>query len=259
MFNKFLKNKTAFFALMLAPLFQTRFYAIADDKLAAPGNIENRSSTILAEIGRQATNAIQCLLGVFTLNWNDSICNRKAVPIIYLRNSPVGDADLGALSIGSWALVYTITSKEISGHSFWYKTAAGANGWEKVNSSLDSKSLTVQTAITDAGAVTHTAANVVNGFIPRDPNGAGRTDVTPTAAQLLAQARTVFGNIAVGSNFVFEIANTADGNETITLGAGSGVTLWPASQTVVQNANGRFRAVFTNVTASSEAVTIYKV
>lgn len=259
MFNKFLKNKSAFFMIMLAPLFQSRFYALADDKLAAPGNIETRSSSVLAEIGKQATNAIQCLLGVFTLNWNDSISNRKAVPIIYLRNSPVGDSDLGALSIGSWALVYTITSTAITGYSYWIKTAAGAYGWEKVGSSLDSKSLTVQTAITTAGNVTYTAANVVNGFIIRDPNGGARTDVTPTAAELLAQARTVLGNIAVGSNFTFEIANTADASEAITISAGSGVTLWPASQSIAQNANGRFRAVFTNVTASSEAVTIYKV
>lgn len=258
MIGNFFKKRLGFFALMLAPFYQTRFYAIADDKVSSPGNIETRSSSVLAEIGRQATNAISCLLGVFSLPWNDSIANKKWVPIIYLRNSPVGDSDLGALSIGSWALVYTITSTAISGYSFWYKTAAGAYGWEKVNSSLDSKALSVQTAITTAGAATYTAANVVNGFIIRDPNGAGRSDVTPTAAELLAQARTVFGNIAVGSNFVFEIANTADGNETITVTAGSGVTLWPASQTIAQNTNGRFRAVFTNITASSEAVTIYK-
>lgn len=259
MISKFFKNRLGFFALMLAPFFQNRFYALADDKLAAPGNIETRSSTVLAEIGRQATNAIQCILGVFTLNWNDSISNRKAVPIIYLRNSPVGDTDLATLAIGTWALVYTNTADAITGFTFWYKVASGANGWSKIGSTIDGKSLDVKTADSTAGNVTYTAANIVNGFIPRDPNGASRTDVSPTAAQLLAQARTVFGNIAVGSNFIFEITNTADANETITLTAGSGVTLWPASQVIAQNAAAKFRAVFTNVTASSEAVTIYKV
>ena len=75
----------------------------------------------------------------------------------------------------------------------------------------------------------------------------------------LLDSRTVFGNIAVGSNFIFEITNTSDAAETITVTAGSGVTLWPASQTIAQNAAAKFRAVFTNITASSEAVTIYKV
>lgn len=232
---------------------------IAEDKRSSPGKIEFSSSSLLAEVGKMATNAIQNLVGVFMLAWNDSICGKKKVPIIYTRTSPVGDVDLGALPIGSWCLQYDITSTAITGFALWFKTAEGIYGWEKSGSSVAAKALDVKTAITTAGAVTYSAAQMVNGFIIRDPNGAGRTDPTATAAALLEQARAVFGNISVGSNFIFEIANTADANEVITLGAGAGVTLWPASQTIAQNANGRFRAVFTNVTAGAVAVTIYKV
>jgi hypothetical protein len=48
MIGKFFKKRLGFFALMLAPFYQTRFYAIADDKISSPGNIETRSSSVLA-------------------------------------------------------------------------------------------------------------------------------------------------------------------------------------------------------------------
>lgn len=259
MIGKFFKKRLGFFALMLAPFYQTKFYAIADDKISSPGNIETRSSSVLAEVGRQATNAIQCLLGVFQLSWNDTISSRKSVPIIYLRNSPIGDTDLATLEIGTWALVYTITSTAITGFAMYHKTGSGATGWAKVATSASAVALDVKASEVTAGNATYTAAQLVNGFVPRDPTGANRTDVSPTAALLLAQYKTVFGPAAVGSNFIFEIANIADAAETVTLTGGSGVTLWPATQTIAQNANGRFRCVFTNVTASSEACTIYKI
>lgn len=259
MIGNFFKKRLGFFALMLAPFYQTKFYAIADDKLSSPGNIETRSSSVLAEIGRQAANAISCVIGAFSLPWNDSICTKKWVPIIYLRNSPVGDTDLATLEIGTWALVYTITSTAISGYAMYQKTGSGATGWVKVATAASAAALDVKASVTTAGNATYTAAQLVNGFVPRDPAGANRTDVSPTAAQLLTQYKTVFGPAAVGSNFVFEIANIADAAETVTLTGGTGVTMRPATQAIAQNANGRFRVVFTNVTASSEAATIYKI
>lgn len=230
--------------------------AIADDKRVSPGKCGSSSSAILAEIGRQATTQVQNVLAAIDLPFNDAICGKKIVGVIFTRSSPVGDSDLGAMSIGTVCLQYSITSTAISGFDAWFKTAAGANGWEKLTKTPNQ--VTVNAAITTAGNVTYTAAQMVNGFIIRDPNGANRTDPTATAAALLTQFRTLFGNAAVGSSFIFEIANTADASETVTISAGSGVTLWPATQTLAQNTNGRFRAVFTNVTASSEAVTIYK-
>lgn len=105
---------------------------------------------------------------------------------------------------------------------------------------------------TTAGVVTYTAADLKTGLILRDPNGAGRSDVTPTAALLVA----AFPNCAINSFFEFQIRNDADAAETITLTAGSGVTL-NGTMTIAQNATRRFRALFTAVISGSEAVTIY--
>jgi hypothetical protein len=109
-----------------------------------------------------------------------------------------------------------------------------------------------------AGAVTYTAANLLGGFINRDPNGAGRTDVLPTAALLKA----AIPGAQVGTGFEFTIRNNADAAETITLNAGSGGTLSASGQssttcTITQNNSRRFLIVFTNVTAGSEAYTAY--
>ena len=108
--------------------------------------------------------------------------------------------------------------------------------------------------LTDAtvGAKTYSAANLIGGMILRDPAGGARSDVTPTAALIVAG---LTGAI-VGSSFEFTIRNAADADEAITLTAGTGVTL-SGTMTIAQNNSKRFLAVCTNVTADSEAVTIY--
>jgi hypothetical protein len=116
---------------------------------------------------------------------------------------------------------------------------------------------TVDTEAT-AGAVTYTAANLLGGFINRDPNGAGRTDILPTAALLVA----AIPGVQVGSGFEFTIRNNADAAETITLNAGTGGTLSAAGQstttsTIVQNNSRRYLVYFSNVTPGSEAVIFY--
>jgi hypothetical protein len=55
--------------------------------------------------------------------------------------------------------------------------------------------------------------------------------------------------------FYFNILNISAGANTITLVAGTGVTLAPAAQTIVQNASARFKVVFTNVL--QPAYTVY--
>jgi len=102
-----------------------------------------------------------------------------------------------------------------------------------------------------AAAITYTAAMLLTKLLLRDPNGAGRSDVTPTAALLLA----ALPGAKVGSGFEFTIRNTADANETITVTAGSGCTL-SGTMTIGQNNSRRFRVVFTNVT-NSPAYTLY--
>ncbi|MDO8673196.1 MAG: hypothetical protein Q7O66_17460 [Dehalococcoidia bacterium] len=117
------------------------------------------------------------------------------------------------------------------------------------------QTLTASTLDT-AGAVTYTAAQMLGGLILRDPNGAGRTDVTPTAALLVAglpvQARV--NDIT----YLCHLINTANANETITVSAGNGVTLIPATVTVAQNENALLLIRFTDVNDNgTEAVTIY--
>lgn len=114
-----------------------------------------------------------------------------------------------------------------------------------------SRLATVST-ITTAGAVTFSAAEVAGGLILRDPNGAGRADLVPTAANLLA----AIPSAQVGQAIKFTIRNTADAAETITVTTNTGVTL-SGTMTIAQNNSKSFMAVFTNVTAASEAYTLY--
>lgn len=108
------------------------------------------------------------------------------------------------------------------------------------------------TTLTTASALTLTAAQLLGGLILRDPNGAGRTDTTPTAALLAAAVP----GVAVGSFFEFTIRNDADAAETITVAAGSGGTT-KGTMTIAQSNMKRFLVHFTNVTAGSEAYNIY--
>jgi hypothetical protein len=112
------------------------------------------------------------------------------------------------------------------------------------------KALTVTSEISTADAVTYTAAQVLGGYIIRDPAGGARSDVTPTAALLIA----AIDGAAVGDSFEFIIENTADEAETITITAGVGVTL-SGTMTIAQNYSKRFLAVVT----AADAVTIYNV
>lgn len=108
---------------------------------------------------------------------------------------------------------------------------------------------TTVTVDATAGARTYTAAEILGGLILRDPAGAGRSDVTPTAAQIVA---ALGPEPQVGDSFEFTIRNTADLAETITVTAGSGVTL-SGTMTIAQNNSKRFLAVVTSLAA----VTIY--
>lgn len=103
---------------------------------------------------------------------------------------------------------------------------------------------------TTASAVTYTAEEFTSGIILRDPNGAGRIDITPTAALLY----TELGDPEVGSTFEVVIRNTADAAETITMSGGTGVTI-SGTATIAQNNTKVFLGVFT----SASAVTLYSV
>jgi len=110
------------------------------------------------------------------------------------------------------------------------------------------------TVTTDATADvrTYTAAELIGGLILRDPAGGNRSDVSPTAALIVAG----FAGGIVGSSFEFTIRNTADAAETITLTAGAGVTL-SGTMTIAQNNSKRFLCRLDDVGTGTEAVTIY--
>lgn len=107
---------------------------------------------------------------------------------------------------------------------------------------------TTVTTKTTAAAVTYTAAEILGGLILRDPNGAGRLDLLPTAADIIAAIE----NVQVGDSFEFTIRNTANGAETITVTTNTGLTL-SGTMTIAQNNTKRFLAVVTSATA----VTVY--
>lgn len=110
---------------------------------------------------------------------------------------------------------------------------------------------TLPAQIDTAGAATYTTAQVLSGMIDRDPNGGARTDVTPTAAAMIAARGKAAG---VGDNFLFILKNSADASETITLSHGVGVTI-VGDGTIEQNNTKLFRYVQT----SGTEVSIYSI
>ena len=102
--------------------------------------------------------------------------------------------------------------------------------------------------ISTAAAVTYTADQLLQGLILRDPNGAGRADLVPTAAAII----TALNKPATGASFEFTIRNTAGSALTITVTTNTGITL-SGTMTIDQNNSKRFKVVVTSPTA----VTIY--
>ncbi len=111
---------------------------------------------------------------------------------------------------------------------------------------------TFPVTLTTAGALTYTAGQVLAGLILRDPNGAARTDTTPTAALLVAAVPGAMN----GSSFRFTIRNDADAAETITVAAGTGGTT-SGTMTIAQSNSKEFLVRFTRVDSGNEAYTIY--
>lgn len=124
----------------------------------------------------------------------------------------------------------------------------------------------VVSTISTASAVTFTIAELLGGLILRDPNGGARADLTPTAAAIVAALPGVTSTPSVSASttraaqgpitsFQFDLINTADASETITLTASAGVTV-SGTATIAQNAGKRFICYVTVATKGSEAVVI---
>lgn len=114
---------------------------------------------------------------------------------------------------------------------------------------------TTVSTITTADNETLTAAQLLGGLILRDPAGGARTDTTDTAALIVAAVKAI-SPVNNGASFEFTIRNTADAAETITVAGGTGVTT-SGTMTIAQNNTKRFLLVLDDVTASSEAATLY--
>ena len=99
-----------------------------------------------------------------------------------------------------------------------------------------------------AGAVTYTAAQCLQGIILRDPNGGAVSDVTPTAALIIAELQKRGLYQGIGTTFEFLVVNEANAAEVLTITAGANVTLVPASVTPTQNESTRIRATVTSST-----------
>lgn len=111
-------------------------------------------------------------------------------------------------------------------------------------------SKTTATTKTTAGAVTYTAAEIVGGLILRDPNGAGRTDIVCSAAEMYAAMGSPVK--FSGASFEFTIRNTADAAETITMGGTPTGITYSGTMTIAQNNSKRF--LWVQNTASTATV-----
>jgi hypothetical protein len=107
---------------------------------------------------------------------------------------------------------------------------------------------TVATDATD-GAVTWTASQVLGGLIHRTI-GAARSDVTPTAALLIA----AMGSPIVGQSFLFVVKNVTGATHVLTVTAGSDVTL-TGTMTIAAASS----KIFLGVVTSATTVTIYSI
>jgi hypothetical protein len=118
------------------------------------------------------------------------------------------------------------------------------------------KVITTATADATAGNLTITPAMVLAGILERDPAAANRSDVFPTAELLVAAIPNAF----VGKTLDLLVVNTADAAETIAIAAGTGGTLKPGTPGAFgQNKSVLYRFLLTNVSAGTEAYTVYAV
>ena len=99
---------------------------------------------------------------------------------------------------------------------------------------------------------TLSAANSYNVIIRGVPTAAA-TYTTATAADIVA---AIGSDCAVGTTFMVVVLNASAGANTITVAGGTDVTVSGVA-TVAQNASKVFLGRVSNVTAGSEAITLY--
>ncbi len=123
-----------------------------------------------------------------------------------------------------------------------------------INGYLTSKTVLTTEALT--GNRVLTAAEFLGGLLALDPGGSDRNLTLPTVATIIS---ALGGVNAIGNSFEVIIENTAnEGDEELTLVAGSGMTLDPTSIIIYPSQMIRLKAVFTAI-GDTPTMTIYQI
>lgn len=110
------------------------------------------------------------------------------------------------------------------------------------------------TVVATATAVTLSAHAVLGGVILQDASGGAVTTTLPTAAAIVAHAKS----LTPGSCVRFLVRNTSDGAETITVAVGTGITA-AGTLTIAQNKSAEYLLVFSDVSPGNEAAKLYTI
>jgi len=220
----------------------TDYMGFATD--AACANINAQGATNL-NLQISGTNTLRAASGNVSLMCGSDLtfAGTTGQPNIFLTDALADALSIG-ISGGSDYLVFkTTNSSEVLSTGVDKKLTGG------------NKLMTKRTVTTDStcGNRTWTIAEMLGGLMLRDPVGSDRTDVTPTAALIVAGIPCA----AVNDTFRATIVNTANGDcENFTLSLGTDVTMIPATQTAERNEILNILVRLTCVGAC-EKVTIY--
>lgn len=128
-------------------------------------------------------------------------------------------------------------------------TARSTLGAEAQDVVLDKIKTKAEVAEGDADQTLSATQLIDDGIFTITPTAA-RTLTTDTASNIVAG----MSSAQVGSNFIITIVDLAAYD--VTLAGGTGVTI--TGQAIANNCSASFRAILTNVTSGSEAVTFYR-
>ncbi|PKN71206.1 MAG: hypothetical protein CVU54_01935 [Deltaproteobacteria bacterium HGW-Deltaproteobacteria-12] len=225
---------------------QYKFVVLTSTGVRRPDNETEALLGILQNCPALGEAAAVRIIGVSKLQMNDALAVNAFVKAEYVSAADAGKGKTAAaaLAYSRAVILEASTAEDELASVLLVGQVPGITqtGWFNTTVTTDAT----------AGAKTYTAAELIGALILRDPAGGNRSDVSPTAALIVAG----FAGGIVGSSFEFTIRNTADAAETITLTAGAGVTL-SGTMTIAQNNSKRFLCRLDNVGSGTEAVTIY--
>jgi hypothetical protein len=145
----FLKNifATILFAIVCAiKVLNNQKGSIALDILCPPAAVRENEPSPFIEAGKLSTGNIKNVIRIKQFPF-DATDGAKETLDVYTRTTPVGDATLAVLPIGSICEMFTFSSAGVvSQYDKWTKKWTGAYGWVKAIEGADSLSATTLTA-----------------------------------------------------------------------------------------------------------------